>query len=130
MISAQGTWKVPAGKGLGPGAGMTTERAGTRPRSTTGCGPVTSTIGVDAVRTTFAPRTASLSTRTPSTTMQREPIKAPSSMITGLAWGGSSTPPMPTPPAKCTPRPIWAQLPTVAQVSTIEPLPTYAPRLT
>ena len=37
---------------------------------------------------------------------------------------------MPTPPERCTPRPIWAQEPTVAQVSTIVPSPTWAPMLT
>ena len=47
--------------------------------------------------------------------MHLEPIKAPSSMITGEAWGGSRTPPIPTPPLRCTSLPIWAQLPTEAQ---------------
>ena len=37
---------------------------------------------------------------------------------------------MPTPPDKWTSRPIWAQDPTVTQVSTMVPLPTWAPRLT
>ena len=46
-------------------------------------------------------------------------MKAPSSTITGRAPGGSSTPPIPTPPARWTPAPIWAPEPTVAQVSTI-----------
>ena len=53
-----------------------------------------------------------------------------SSMITGRAAGGSSTPPIPTPPDKCTFFPIWAHEPTVAQVSTIVPESTYAPMLT
>ncbi len=43
---------------------------------------------------------------------------------------GSSTPPIPTPPLKCTFLPICAQEPTVAQVSTIAPSSTYAPMLT
>ena len=46
-------------------------------------------------------------------------MNAPSSITTGAAWSGSSTPPMPTPPARCTPAPICAHEPTVAQVSTI-----------
>ena len=51
-------------------------------------------------------------------------MKQLSSMIVGPACIGSSTPPMPTPPERCTCRPIWAQEPTVAQVSTIVPSPT------
>ena len=66
----------------------------------------------------------------PSTTMQREPTNAPSSTITGCACGGSSTPPMPTPPERCTFLPICAHEPTVAQVSIIVPSSTYAPMLT
>ena len=62
--------------------------------------------------------------------MQRDPMNAPSSTITGIAWGGSSTPPMPTPPLKCTSLPICAHEPTVAHVSTIVPSSTYAPMLT
>ena len=53
--------------------------------------------------------------------MHREPMKASSSMTTGTAFGGSSTPPMPTPPARWTFFPTWAQDPTVAQVSTMVP---------
>ena len=64
----------------------------------TGSAPVTSMICVDCVNTTLAPSTASLSTMTPSTTIHREPIKQSSSMIFGLACGGSNTPPIPTPP--------------------------------
>ena len=78
-------------------------------------------MGVDAVMTTFAPSTASSSTRTPSTRMQRLPMNAPSSMMFGRAPGGSSTPPIPTPPARCTFWPTCAHEPTVAQVSTIDP---------
>ena len=51
-------------------------------------------------------------------------------MITGVAFGGSSTPPIPTPPARWTSAPIWAHEPTVAQVSTIVRGPTQAPMLT
>ena len=87
-------------------------------------------MGVEAVMTTFAPRTASSSMSVPSTTMQRLPMKQPSSMMLGRAPGGSSTPPIPTPPARCTFSPTWAQEPTVAQVSTIVPAPTRAPMLT
>ena len=128
--SAQGTGKVPAGNFLGRVPGTTTLRGGTTPLWTTSVSPVTSMIGVEPVRTTPAPRTACSPTRTPSTTMQREPMKAPSSMMTGAACSGSRTPPMPTPPDRCTPRPIWAQEPTVAQVSTMLPAPTQAPMLT
>ena len=56
--------------------------------------------------------------------------KAPSSTITGAACKGSNTPPTPTPPLRCTCLPIWAQLPTVAHVSTIVPSSTYAPIFT
>ena len=51
-------------------------------------------------------------------------MKQSSSMITGPACSGSSTPPMPAPPEMWTLLPICAQLPTVAQVSTIVPSPT------
>ena len=44
-------------------------------------------------------------------------MKQSSSMITGSACSGSSTPPMPTPPEMCTRLPICAQEPTVDQVS-------------
>src|SRR4051794_12202842 len=84
---------------------MTMARGGTSPRSSTGFLARTSMIGVEAVSTTLAPRTASRPTRTPSTTMQREPTKAPSSMITGLAWSGSGTPPGPAPPGGGAPGP-------------------------
>ena len=68
--------------------------------------------------------------RAPPVTMQRLPTKASSSTTTGTAFGGSSTPPMPTPPARWTRSPIWAQEATVAQVSTMEPAPTQAPMFT
>ncbi|MNK73963.1 hypothetical protein D3C87_934660 [compost metagenome] len=64
------------------------------------------------------------STTTPSTTSERAPMKQLSSMMVGLACSGSSTPPMPTPPDRWTFLPIWAQEPTVAQVSTIAPSST------
>src|ERR1044071_4506221 len=54
------------------------------------------------------------STTTPSTTSERAPMKQLSSMITGFAWIGSSTPPMPTPPARGTFLPLWAHEPAVA----------------
>ncbi|MNL17200.1 hypothetical protein D3C87_1382810 [compost metagenome] len=57
-------------------------------------------ILVDAVKTTFAPNTASVSTRIPSTTIALEPTNTLSSMITGAACTGSNTPPIPTPPLK------------------------------
>src|SRR5579871_1936892 len=87
-------------------------------------------IGTDAVSVTFGARTASRPMRTPSTMMERDPMNAPSSTTTGVAPGGSSTPPMPTPPARWTFAPICAPDPTVAQVSTIVPGPTHAPMFT
>ena len=93
-----------------------------RPRVIVAGTAFTSTIGVDAVRTTAAPSTASCSTTTPSTTIARLPMKQPSSMIPGLACTGSRTPPSPTPPDKWQSRPTCAQLPPVAHVSTIVPL--------
>ncbi len=57
-------------------------------------------------------------------------MKQLSSMMTGLACSGSSTPPMPTPPDRCTFLPICAHEPTVAQVSTMVPSSTYAPMFT
>src|SRR5690606_36127924 len=87
-------------------------------------------IFVLEVSTTLAPSTASRPIRTPSTTMQRDPMKALSSIMTGAACTGSSTPPIPTPPLRWTFLPICAQLPTVAHVSTIVPSSTYAPMFT
>ena len=85
MIRAQGTWKSPAGNFLVYEPGITTDRAGTCPLYSIGSEPETSIILVDAVKTTFAPNTASCSTHTPSTTMALEPIKQLSSIITGDA---------------------------------------------
>ncbi len=68
--------------------------------------------------------TAPSRTMTPSATSARAPMKQPSSMMVGLACSGSSTPPMPAPPDRCTFLPIWAQEPTVAQASTIDPSST------
>jgi hypothetical protein len=130
MISAHGTPYSPAGYCFLRVPGMTTARSGTSPRYSLGSAPVTSMIGTVDVSTTFAPSTASLRTRTPSTITQRDPTNTPSSTITGRADGGSSTPPIPTPPARCTSRPICAHDPTVAQVSTIELAPTRAPMFT
>src|SRR3546814_4090795 len=76
-----------------------------------------STILVVDVMNTPMDSTEPLPTRTPSTTSDRAPIKQSSSIMTGSACKGSSTPPMPTPPDKCTFLPIWAQLPTVTQRS-------------
>src|SRR5271154_5666944 len=85
---------------------------------------------VDAPMNTPIDSTAPFSTTTPSATSERAPMKQSSSMMTGLACNGSSTPPMPTPPDRWQLAPICAQLPTVAQVSTIVLRPTYAPTLT
>ena len=65
--------------------GITTDLSGTSPLYSMGLSPVTSMILVDIVRTTLAPRTASLPILTPSTTIQRDPIKQSSSMMTGAA---------------------------------------------
>ena len=92
MISAQPTSNSPAGNWRGRVPGTTTERAGTRPRYVTGSLPVTSMIGVLAVSDTCAPSTAPASINMPSVTMQREPMKAPSSTMTGRA------PEVPRPP--------------------------------
>ena len=89
-----------------------------------------SMILVEAPRYTPIDSTAPVPTITPSATSARAPMKALSSMMTGPACSGSSTPPMPAPPEICTPLPICAQEPTVAQASIIEPSPTYAPMLT
>src|SRR3990170_3475738 len=88
-----------------------------------------STILVEAPMKTPMESTEPSSTTTPSTTSERAPMKQLSSMITGPACNGSSTPPMPAPPERCTFLPICAQEPTVAQVSTIVPESTNAPML-
>ena len=79
---------------------MTTDLDGIYPLISFGFSFVTSIILVDAVKTTLAPKTASLSIFTPSTIMDLEPINALSSMITGDACKGYKTPPTPTPPLK------------------------------
>ena len=102
--------------------GTTTEYGGTSP---TWIWPVArSTTLVVAEMNTPIDSTAPVPTITPSTTSERAPMKQLSSMITGLACNGSSTPPMPTPPEICTFLPIWAHEPTVLQVSTIVPSST------
>ena len=68
--------------------------------------------------------TAPVPTITPSATSLRAPMKQLSSITTGPACSGSSTPPMPVPPEICTFLPICAQEPTVAQVSIMVPSPT------
>src|SRR5271163_4162677 len=87
-------------------------------------------ILVEADRNTPIDNTAPSPTITPSATSERAPMKQLSSMMVGLACNGSSTPPMPTPPDRWQFSPICAQLPTVAQVSTIVLRPTHAPTLT
>src|ERR1700712_5173656 len=87
-------------------------------------------IFVDAPIKTPIDSTLPRSTTTPSATSERAPTKQSSSIITGLACNGSNTPPMPTPPDRWQFSPICAQLPTVAQVSTIVLRPTRAPTLT
>src|SRR5690606_18900116 len=102
--------------------GTTTEYSGTSPWNTSPV--VRSTILVDCPRNTPMLSTAPLRTITPSATSERAPMKQSSSMMVGEACIGSSTPPMPTPPERCTFLPICAQEPTVVQVSTIVPSPT------
>ncbi len=64
------------------------------------------------------------STTTPSTTSERAPTKQLSSITTGPACSGSSTPPMPTPPEMWQFLPICAHDPMVTQVSTMVPSST------
>src|SRR5688572_31670734 len=125
-ITAQYRWQLPSPEGRLPAT--TTDPDGTRPYVTV---PLArSKIFVLWPMNTPMPSTLFSSTITPSTTSERAPMKQLSSMIVGFAWIGSSTPPMPTPPERCTLRPICAHEPTVAQVSTIVPSSTYAPMLT
>src|SRR5215472_10871146 len=106
-----------------------TDQAGASPLGSSA--PVcTSMTWVVLVRIVPAPSTAPVRTLAPSTIMERDPTKASSSMTTGTAFGGSSTPPTPTPPARWTFLPTWAQDPTVAQVSTMVPESTKAPMFT
>src|SRR5215472_12828200 len=101
----------------GSAPGTTTAYSGTSPMKTS---PLSrSTILVVALRNTPIASTAPRRTITPSTTSLRAPMKQSSSTITGSACSGSSTPPIPTPPEICTRLPIWAQEPTVDQVSTM-----------
>ena len=106
-----------------------THQSGTTPRLSSS--PVSASItGIEPVRMAPAPSTTPFPTRAPSATMQRDPIIESSPTIIGAACGGSSTPPMPTPPERCTRSPICAHEPTVAHVSTIVSAPTYAPMFT
>ena len=92
--------KTPLGNSFGLVPGITTEFSSTTPLNSIGSSPVTSIIGVDAVRVTFAPITAPFLILTPSTIIERDPINAPSSTTTGIAPAGSKTPPIPTPPER------------------------------
>ena len=85
IIKAQGTEYSPEGKSFFIDPGITTDLDGISPLYSIGFLPLTSIIFVEAVRTTLAPRTASSSIFTPSTTMHLEPTKTLSSMITGAA---------------------------------------------
>src|SRR4051794_10998796 len=86
-------------------------------------------MGVDRFRIVPVPSTASLFTTVPSYTPQLPPTSTPSSMITGSAPTGSSTPPICDAAEMWQLRPICAQLPTSACESIIVPSPTYAPAL-
>ena len=66
----------------------------------------------------------------PSYTPQLPPTSTSSSMTTGDAFTGSSTPPICAAALRCTRSPICAHEPTSACESTIVPAPTYAPTLT
>src|SRR4029077_18163905 len=94
----QGNPYSPPGKDRGRVPGTTIAPSGTRPRCSFGSAPRGSIAGVLPVSTTPAPRTAPRPTCTPSTTMHREPMKAPSLITTGAACSGSRTPPTPPPP--------------------------------
>src|SRR5260364_345375 len=69
-------------------------------------------------------------TITPSRTVEPAPIKQLSSIMTGLACTGSSTPPITALLERCTLLPICAHEPTVAQESIIVFSSIYAPILT
>ena len=75
------------------------------------------------------PSTARRFTTVPSYTPQFPPTSTSSSMITGSAPTGSSTPPICDAAEMWQLRPTCAQLPTSAWESTIVPSPTYAPTL-
>ena len=62
--------------------------------------------------------------------MQREPMKAPSSTMTGAGRGRLEHAADADAAGEVHVRPICAQEPTVAQVSTMVPAPTRAPMLT
>ena len=110
-------------------ARMATHQGGTTPRLISS--PVSASMtGMEGSRKLPAPRTEPRPTWRPPVTMQRLPMKASSSTTTGTALGGSSTPPIPTPPERWTRAPIWAHDATVAQVSTMVSSPTQAPMLT
>src|SRR5215211_1517766 len=97
----------------------TTEYGGTRPMNISPL--VRSMIFVEAPMNTPIDITDPSPITTPSTTSDLAPMKQLSSMIVGPACNGSSTPPIPAPPERCTFLPICAQDPTVAQVSIIVP---------
>src|SRR6478735_7323317 len=76
------------------------------------------------------PSTAPLRTMVPSYTPQLPPTSTSSSITTGAAFTGSSTPPICAAALRCTRLPICAQEPTSACESTIVPVSTYAPTFT
>ena len=94
-------------------------RAARRGRAHPRPSPVTSTIGVER-EPRPAQSTEPSTTRSPDDD-RREPTKQSSRLDRPLC-GGSSTPPMPTPP-KVQAAADWAHDPTVAHVSTIVPSP-------
>ncbi len=102
--------KSPPGKDFTRVEPTQTDQAGASPRGSSSPLSASKTL-VDAVRIAPAPSLAPRRTRAPSTTIDREPTKASSSMTTGTALGGSNTPPTPTPPERCTRLPIWPQDP-------------------
>src|SRR5204862_6751813 len=86
--------------------------------------------GVPRVSTTPAPSTALDWTTVPSYTPQFPPTITSSSITTGAALIGSSTPPICAAALRCTRSPICAHDPTSACESTIVPVPIHAPTFT
>src|SRR5581483_9471018 len=114
--------------------GTTTAPAGTSngwsPDDRYTCSRTMSNSGVDRVRIVPAPSTARSCTIVPSYTPQFPPTSTSSSITTGVALIGSSTPPTWAAALKCTRFPTCAHDPTSACESIIVPSSTYAPTFT
>src|SRR6266542_323343 len=94
------------------------------------CSRTRSNTGVEPVSTVPAASTARSRTIVPSYTPQPPPTSTSSSMITGTAPTGSSTPPIWAAAERCTRFPICAHEPTSAWLSIMVPSSTYAPTFT